>query len=165
MGRNIILGNYGVCQCVSWCILLYVCVDSGMFYHFSEEWNTMNQSTGNLERKAISILDMQQGNCMWFPRILPHIYQSTSMLIWFFFFSFSIELVTQGWLLKSWRSHHESWIKLFGLLFVSYRRILHKYANEDVSLGAWFIGLDVEQLDDRSFCCGTPPGVTIFMNK
>ncbi|KAH6554740.1 hypothetical protein KP509_1Z310200 [Ceratopteris richardii] len=35
--------------------------------------------------------------------------------------------------------------------------ILHKYANEDVSLGAWFIGLDVEQVDDRSFCCGTPP--------
>lgn len=35
--------------------------------------------------------------------------------------------------------------------------ILHKYANEDVSLGAWFIGLDVEQIDDRSFCCGTPP--------
>eukprot|EP00250_Pteridium_aquilinum_P009130 c18462_g1_i1 orf=277-1449(+) len=36
------------------------------------------------------------------------------------------------------------------------RPILHKYANEDVSLGAWFIGLDVEQIDDRSFCCGTP---------
>lgn len=35
--------------------------------------------------------------------------------------------------------------------------ILHKYANEDVSLGAWFIGLDVEQIDDRSLCCGTPP--------
>ncbi|MCO5573132.1 hypothetical protein L7F22_026897 [Adiantum nelumboides] len=35
--------------------------------------------------------------------------------------------------------------------------ILHKYANEDVSLGAWFIGLDVEQVDERSFCCGTPP--------
>lgn len=35
--------------------------------------------------------------------------------------------------------------------------ILHKYANEDVSLGSWFIGLDVEQIDDRSFCCGTPP--------
>ncbi|KAI5072591.1 hypothetical protein GOP47_0012697 [Adiantum capillus-veneris] len=35
--------------------------------------------------------------------------------------------------------------------------ILHKFANEDVSLGAWFIGLDVEQIDERSFCCGTPP--------
>lgn len=35
--------------------------------------------------------------------------------------------------------------------------ILHRYANEDVSLGSWFIGLDVEQIDDRSFCCGTPP--------
>ncbi|XP_024539776.1 probable beta-1,3-galactosyltransferase 2 isoform X2 [Selaginella moellendorffii] len=35
--------------------------------------------------------------------------------------------------------------------------ILHKYANEDVSLGAWFIGLDVEHIDDRTMCCGTPP--------
>ncbi|XP_010539626.1 PREDICTED: beta-1,3-galactosyltransferase 7 [Tarenaya hassleriana] len=35
--------------------------------------------------------------------------------------------------------------------------ILHKYANEDVSLGSWFIGLEVEHIDDHSFCCGTPP--------
>lgn len=34
--------------------------------------------------------------------------------------------------------------------------ILHKYANEDVSIGAWFIGLDVEHIDDRKMCCGTP---------
>lgn len=37
------------------------------------------------------------------------------------------------------------------------RHILHKFANEDVSLGSWFIGLDVEHIDDRSLCCGTPP--------
>ncbi|XP_057785987.1 beta-1,3-galactosyltransferase 7-like [Salvia miltiorrhiza] len=37
------------------------------------------------------------------------------------------------------------------------QQILHKYANEDVSLGAWFIGLEVEHVDDRSMCCGTPP--------
>ncbi|PNY05795.1 putative beta-galactosyltransferase 2-like protein [Trifolium pratense] len=35
--------------------------------------------------------------------------------------------------------------------------VLHKYANEDVSIGAWFIGLDVEHIDDRRLCCGTPP--------
>ncbi|XP_038983304.1 beta-1,3-galactosyltransferase 7-like isoform X2 [Phoenix dactylifera] len=35
--------------------------------------------------------------------------------------------------------------------------ILHKYANEDVSLGAWFIGLDVEHIDERNMCCKTPP--------
>ncbi|CAI9758358.1 unnamed protein product [Fraxinus pennsylvanica] len=35
--------------------------------------------------------------------------------------------------------------------------ILHKFANEDVSLGAWFIGLEVEHIDDRNMCCGTPP--------
>ncbi|KAB1207757.1 putative beta-1,3-galactosyltransferase 6 [Morella rubra] len=37
------------------------------------------------------------------------------------------------------------------------RHVLHKYANEDVSLGSWFIGLDVEHIDDRSLCCGSPP--------
>ncbi|ESQ27337.1 hypothetical protein EUTSA_v10018693mg [Eutrema salsugineum] len=37
------------------------------------------------------------------------------------------------------------------------QQILHKYANEDVSLGSWFIGLEVEHIDDRNFCCGTPP--------
>ncbi|KAF9601912.1 hypothetical protein IFM89_023976 [Coptis chinensis] len=29
--------------------------------------------------------------------------------------------------------------------------------NEDVSLGSWFIGLNVEHIDDRTLCCGTPP--------
>ncbi|ESR62973.1 hypothetical protein CICLE_v10015441mg [Citrus x clementina] len=37
------------------------------------------------------------------------------------------------------------------------QHLLHKYANEDVSLGSWFIGLDVEHVDDRRLCCGTPP--------
>ncbi|OAY82172.1 Beta-1,6-galactosyltransferase GALT31A, partial [Ananas comosus] len=37
------------------------------------------------------------------------------------------------------------------------RHFLHKYANEDVSLGSWFIGLNVEHIDERSLCCGTPP--------
>uniref|UniRef100_A0A7C9EMC3 Hexosyltransferase n=2 Tax=Opuntia streptacantha TaxID=393608 RepID=A0A7C9EMC3_OPUST len=37
------------------------------------------------------------------------------------------------------------------------RHVLHKYANEDVSIGSWFIGLDVEHIDDRRLCCGTPP--------
>ncbi|KAM3248354.1 hypothetical protein P3L10_010123 [Capsicum annuum] len=36
--------------------------------------------------------------------------------------------------------------------------IFHRYANEDVSLGSLFIGLDVEHIDERSLCCGTPPG-------
>lgn len=37
------------------------------------------------------------------------------------------------------------------------KHVLHKYINEDVSLGAWLIGLDVEHIDDRRLCCGTPP--------
>ncbi|KAK1286994.1 putative beta-1,3-galactosyltransferase 8 [Acorus calamus] len=35
--------------------------------------------------------------------------------------------------------------------------ILHRYANEDVSLGSWIFGLDVEHVNDRTMCCGTPP--------
>lgn len=42
------------------------------------------------------------------------------------------------------------------------RHVLHKYANEDVSMGAWFIGLDVDHIDDRRLCCGTPPGKLNF---
>lgn len=42
------------------------------------------------------------------------------------------------------------------------RHVLHKYANEDVSLGSWFLGLDVEHIDDRRLCCGTPPGNDIL---
>ncbi|XP_020100803.1 probable beta-1,3-galactosyltransferase 2 [Ananas comosus] len=37
------------------------------------------------------------------------------------------------------------------------QHMLHKYANEDVSLGSWVIGLDAEHIDDRRLCCGTPP--------
>ncbi|CAN8247693.1 unnamed protein product [Cochlearia groenlandica] len=37
------------------------------------------------------------------------------------------------------------------------QHVLHKYANEDVTLGSWFIGLDVTHIDDRRLCCGTPP--------
>ncbi|XP_065879135.1 probable beta-1,3-galactosyltransferase 2 [Euphorbia lathyris] len=37
------------------------------------------------------------------------------------------------------------------------QHVLHKFANEDVSIGSWLIGLDVEHIDDRRLCCGTPP--------
>lgn len=46
-------------------------------------------------------------------------------------------------------------LKYFG------RPILHRYANEDVSLGSWLLGLEVELVDERSMCCGTPPGTQI----
>lgn len=38
---------------------------------------------------------------------------------------------------------------------------MHKYANEDVSLGAWFIGLEVEHIDDHSMCCPTELGMPL----
>lgn len=40
---------------------------------------------------------------------------------------------------------------------VKIRDLLHKYANEDVSLGSWFIGLNVEHVDDKRLCCSTSP--------
>lgn len=42
---------------------------------------------------------------------------------------------------------------------------MHKYANEDVSLGAWFIGLEVEHIDERNMCCGTPPGMVLQLGS
>ncbi|KAL6583967.1 hypothetical protein OROMI_003256 [Orobanche minor] len=39
------------------------------------------------------------------------------------------------------------------------QRHRHKYANEDVPLGSWFIRLDAEHIDERRLCCGTLPGI------
>lgn len=30
---------------------------------------------------------------------------------------------------------------------------LRAYKNEDISVGSWMLGLDIEHVDDRSFCC------------
>lgn len=51
-----------------------------------------------------------------------------------------------------------TWTNDLLFFFLSSRHVLHKFANEDVSLGSWFIGLDVQHIDDRRLCCGTPPG-------
>jgi len=45
------------------------------------------------------------------------------------------------------------------------RPILHRFANEDVSLGAWLLGLEVEHVDDRSLCCATPPGTYVVQGS
>ncbi|CAN1326723.1 Probable beta-1,3-galactosyltransferase 2 [Linum perenne] len=42
------------------------------------------------------------------------------------------------------------------------QQLLHKFANEDVSMGSWILGLDVEHVDERRLCCGTPPGKKRF---
>lgn len=44
------------------------------------------------------------------------------------------------------------------------RKLLHKYANEDVSLGAWFIGLEVEHVDEKRLCCGSTSGNLFWEN-
>jgi len=31
--------------------------------------------------------------------------------------------------------------------------ILHRFANEDVTLGAWLVGLEVTHVDERRLCC------------
>ncbi|KAH9553204.1 hypothetical protein CY35_09G106300 [Sphagnum magellanicum] len=35
---------------------------------------------------------------------------------------------------------------------------LHDYQNEDVSVGAWMLGLEAELVDDRKLCCGASTG-------
>ncbi|KAL6508368.1 Hydroxyproline O-galactosyltransferase HPGT1 [Orobanche hederae] len=40
--------------------------------------------------------------------------------------------------------------------FISINRsILRAYAHDDVSVGSWFIGVDVKHVDDRNFCCSS----------
>ncbi|KAK9291367.1 hypothetical protein L1049_019313 [Liquidambar formosana] len=40
--------------------------------------------------------------------------------------------------------------------FVSINRfILRTYAHDDISVGSWFIGLDVKHIDERKFCCSS----------
>lgn len=40
--------------------------------------------------------------------------------------------------------------------FISINRsILRTYAHDDVSVGSWFIGLDVKHVDDKTFCCSS----------
>ena len=34
-----------------------------------------------------------------------------------------------------------------------HRSILHRFANEDVSVGSWVMGLDVDFVDERNMCC------------
>ncbi|XP_073035291.1 hydroxyproline O-galactosyltransferase HPGT1-like isoform X1 [Primulina eburnea] len=38
--------------------------------------------------------------------------------------------------------------------FISINRsILRSYAHDDVSVGSWFIGVDVQHIDEKKFCC------------
>ncbi|KAI9160937.1 hypothetical protein LWI28_012912 [Acer negundo] len=40
--------------------------------------------------------------------------------------------------------------------FISINRlILRSYAHDDISAGSWFIGLDVQHLDESKFCCSS----------
>ncbi|KAB2598732.1 beta-1,3-galactosyltransferase 11 [Pyrus ussuriensis x Pyrus communis] len=46
--------------------------------------------------------------------------------------------------------------------FVSINRgILHTYAHDDISVGSWFIGVDVKHVDEAKFCCSSWAGGAI----
>ena len=102
----------------------------------------MNQNIGSLGTKGIDIFGMRLDSYMAFLKIWQHIYMKTSKI-----FTCTLSQYNGSFL--------NSMINLSRKFD---RRLLHKYANEDVSLGAWLIGLDVEHIDDRRLCCGTPPG-------
>ena len=106
----------------------------------------MSLSSGSLEKMGTSTSAMPQGRSMPSPRILPPTSRSTSKI------GARFVLTQTNFLFLEWQ------LMQLRMFIVSPRPILHKYANEDVSLGAWFIGLDVEHIDDRDMCCGTPPG-------
>ena len=33
--------------------------------------------------------------------------------------------------------------------------VLRRYANEDITVGSWMLGLDVEYVDERRMCCAS----------
>ena len=110
----------------------------------------MNLNIGSLVRRVTSISVMPQASYMPSLKTWLLIYRLTSM------FSYSLQQIHLSLCLTY------IFYNLFFLLWQSSRHVLHKYANEDVSLGSWFIGLDAEHIDDRRLCCGTPPGNLIF---
>ncbi|KAJ7299214.1 hypothetical protein O6H91_16G022000 [Diphasiastrum complanatum] len=60
---------------------------------------------------------------------------------------------------KSYFTHAEG--QLFGISkalaqYISINgALLHTYRHEDVSVGAWFLGLNVEHVDERRLCCAS----------
>lgn len=105
-------------------------------------WSTMNLSIGNSGRKGTSTSVMLLGRYMQFQKTSQPIFQLTSMF--HMAIPYKILLTTEK--------------KNYNASMMCVRPILHKYANEDVSLGSWFIGLEVNHIDERNMCCGTPPG-------
>lgn len=112
------------------------------FSFSAERTNTMNRSTGNLGKMETDTSGMPLANSMPSLRILLIISPSTR---------------------ESHIQKHQFSLICCPLRILKYfgRPILHRYANEDVSLGSWLLGLEVEHVDERSMCCGTPPGTQI----
>ena len=54
-------------------------------------------------------------------------------------------------------------INLF-LFYCLGRSNLRTYAHDDVSVGSWFIGLDVKHIDERKFCCSSWATGLLFNN-
>jgi hypothetical protein len=46
---------------------------------------------------------------------------------------------------------------------MTYKGVFAQIANEDMSLGSWFIGLEVNHIDEKNMCCGTPSGLEMAM--
>lgn len=44
---------------------------------------------------------------------------------------------------------------VLGSYFWSNRLILRTYAHDDISVGSWFVGLDVKHVDEGKFCCSS----------
>ncbi len=40
-------------------------------------------------------------------------------------------------------------------VFLGDSRSYHRYANEDITVGSWMVGLDVEYVDERRMCCAS----------
>lgn len=80
---------------------------------------------------------------------------------------------------QRYHSHWCSAVQVYGLSGPVARYIgrngpiLHRFANEDVTLGAWLVGLEVTHVDERRFCCDSAercmaqvrPGLCLCMTE
>ncbi|KAL4343442.1 hypothetical protein AHAS_Ahas11G0078800 [Arachis hypogaea] len=124
--------------------------DGGIFFTFFLHWLLRDSARGSgcFAYKAIKAEDRKHGDFLRLD------------------FEFVITLLLQLLMcLNSCRGarYHEREYWKFGES--RNKHVLYRFANEDVSLGSWFIGLEVDHIDDRRLCCGTPPEDFLYSNK
>ncbi|KAK4490779.1 hypothetical protein RD792_001491, partial [Penstemon davidsonii] len=85
------------------------------------------------------------------------LFLSTGLFLWF---HYTILLIISQHI----QSCNEM-ITLGAFCFRFCRLVLRTYAHDDVSVGSWFIGLDVQHIDEGKFCCSSWSSGAIILSS